>query len=52
VAIARRSLREWATFYNDERSHQSLQYRTPREIFEGAASEHGNCTIKSSNGHQ
>jgi putative transposase len=40
VAEARRSLGEWLTFYNDVRPHQSLEYRTPREIFEGVACEH------------
>ena len=37
VAEARRSLGEWLAFYNDVRPHQSLEYRTPREIFEGVA---------------
>lgn len=40
VAEARRSLGEWLAFYNDVRPHQSLEYRTPREIFEGLACEH------------
>jgi putative transposase len=40
VAEARRSLGEWLAFYNDERPHQSLEYRTPREIFEGVACEY------------
>jgi putative transposase len=40
VAEARRSLGVWLAFYNDERPHQSLGYRTPREIFEGVACEH------------
>jgi len=40
VAEARRRLGEWLTFYNDVRPHQSLDYRTPREIFEGVACEH------------
>ena len=40
VAEARRSLGEWLAFYNDVRPHQSLEYRTPREIFEGVACEH------------
>ena len=30
----------WLTFYNDERPHQALDYRTPRAVFEGAACEH------------
>jgi putative transposase len=40
VAEARRSLGEWLAFYNNVRPHQSLAYRTPREIFEGVACEH------------
>ncbi len=28
------------TFYNDERPHQSFDYRTPRTVYEGAACEH------------
>jgi len=34
VAEARRSLGSWINFYNNERKHQSLDYRTPKEIFE------------------
>ena len=37
---ARRSIGKWLEFYNDERPHQALDYRTPREIFEGEACEH------------
>ena len=33
VAEARRGIGAWMTFYNDERKHQSLGYRTPGEIF-------------------
>ena len=40
VAEARRSLGEWLAFYNNVPPHQSLAYRTPREIFEGIACEH------------
>jgi putative transposase len=47
VAEARRSLGEWLAFYNDERPHQSLDYRTPREIFEGVACEHVDNTSAS-----
>ena len=39
VAEARRSLGQWLAFYNDVRPHQSFDYRTPREIFEGVACE-------------
>jgi putative transposase len=37
VAEARRSLGEWLVFYNDVRPHQALDYRTPRDVFEGEA---------------
>ena len=40
VIEARRSIGTWLEFYNDERPHQALEYRTPREIFEGEAREH------------
>jgi putative transposase len=40
VAEARRSLGVWLAFYNDLRPHQSFEYRTPREVFEGVACEH------------
>jgi putative transposase len=40
VLEARRSLGEWLAFYNDVRPHQALDYRTPREVFEGEACEH------------
>ena len=33
VAEARRSIGAWLNFYNDERKHQALGYRTPKEIF-------------------
>jgi putative transposase len=36
VADARRSIGAWLTFYNDERKHQSHDYRTPSEIFASA----------------
>jgi putative transposase len=37
VAEARRSIGAWLAFYNDERLHQALDYRTPREVFMGVA---------------
>lgn len=40
VIEARRGIGKWFEFYNDERPHQALDYRTPREIFEGEACEH------------
>jgi putative transposase len=40
VIEARRSIGKWLEFYNNERPHQALDYRTPREIFEGEACEH------------
>ena len=33
VAEARRSIGSWINFYNDERKHQSLGYRTPSQVF-------------------
>jgi len=35
VAEARRGIGAWLTFYNDERPHQALDYRTPREAYLG-----------------
>ena len=40
VIEARRSIGTWLEFYNDERPHQALDYRTPRETFEGEACVH------------
>jgi putative transposase len=40
VIEARRSIGKWLEFYNDERPHQAMNYRTPREVFEGEACEH------------
>ena len=37
VGEARRGISGWLVFYNDERQHQALGYRTPREMFEAAA---------------
>src|SRR5436853_3209057 len=34
VAEARTGIGAWLSFYNDERQHQSLRYRTPRQIYE------------------
>ena len=34
VADARASIGKYVVFYNDERLHQTLGYRTPREVFE------------------
>jgi putative transposase len=33
VAEARIGIGEWLTFYNDERPHQALDYRTPTDVF-------------------
>jgi putative transposase len=33
VAEARFGINAWMKFYNDERKHQALGYRTPHEIF-------------------
>ena len=35
VAEARHGIGDWLSFYNDERPHQALEYRTPREVFLG-----------------
>jgi putative transposase len=40
VPEARWNIGEWLAFYNDVRPHQALDYRTPREVFEGEACEH------------
>jgi putative transposase len=34
VAEARSGIGGWVAFYNDERLHQALDYRTPRAVFE------------------
>jgi putative transposase len=39
VIEARRSIGKWFEFYNDERPHQALDYRTPSEIFVSEACE-------------
>jgi putative transposase len=39
VQAARLGIGQWFSFYNEERPHQALGYRTPRAIFEGEASE-------------
>jgi hypothetical protein len=36
----RRGIGKWLEFYDDEWPHQALDYRTPREIFEGGTCEH------------
>ena len=40
VAEARGGIGSWLSFYNDERPHQALGYRTPREVFDQAACAH------------
>jgi putative transposase len=40
VLEARRGIGGWLSFYNDERPHQALGYRTPRAVFAGEACEH------------
>jgi len=34
VSEARKGINAWIKFYNDERPHQALGYRTPRDVFE------------------
>jgi putative transposase len=41
VPEARIGIGEWLTFYNDERPHQALDYRTPTTVFHTAACNHG-----------
>src|SRR6478736_4911378 len=36
VAEAKAGIGAWISFYNDERQHQSLGYRTPRQIYQEA----------------
>ena len=38
VAAARVGIGGWLSFYNDERPHQALGYRTPRAVFRGDSS--------------
>jgi putative transposase len=40
VLEARRGIGGWLSFYNNERPHQALGYRTPRAVFAGEACEH------------
>ncbi len=40
VPEARRNIGAWLGFYNDVRPHQALDYRTPREVFDGETREH------------
>jgi putative transposase len=37
VSEARRGIGGWLSFYNEERPHQALGYRTPRGVFDGEA---------------
>jgi putative transposase len=37
VSEARRGIGGWLRFYNEERPHQALGYRTPRGVFDGEA---------------
>jgi putative transposase len=37
VIEARRGIGGWLSFYNEERPHQALGYRTPREVFDDEA---------------
>jgi putative transposase len=45
VAEARLGIGGWFAFYNDERPHQALDYRTPRAVFNNHACNHvGNAS--------
>jgi putative transposase len=47
VAEARLGIGGWLAFYNEERPHQALEYRTPRAVFEDQACNHvGNARAK------
>jgi putative transposase len=39
VMEARQGIGGWLRFYNEERPHQALGYRTPRRVFDGEACE-------------
>jgi hypothetical protein len=39
VAAARQGIGGWLSFYNEERLHQALSYRTPCAVFDGEAHE-------------
>jgi transposase InsO family protein len=39
VAEARQGIGDWLRFYNEERLHQALGYRTPCAVFDGEAHE-------------
>jgi len=41
VADLRRGLARYFAFYNDERPHQSLDYRAPAAVYQGAKVEKG-----------
>src|SRR5271156_4307058 len=47
VIEARRGIGGWLAFYNDERPHQALGYRTPRAVFAGEACGHVDNTCAS-----
>ena len=38
VAEARRGIGSWLSFYNEERPHQAMEYRTPFEVHSGMPS--------------
>jgi putative transposase len=41
VPEARQDIGDWLNFYNDQRKHQALDYRTPGEIYRGAGATCG-----------
>jgi len=47
VAEVRLGIGGWLAFYNDERPHQALAYRTPRAVFEREACDHVDNTSAS-----
>jgi putative transposase len=55
VVAARAGIGGWLAFYNDERPHQALSYRTPREVFEDVACElvdNASATLRSRVAHK
>src|SRR5262245_48115917 len=45
VAEARTGIGAWLSFYNEERQHQSLGYRTPRQIYQEGSWIYGRSAV-------
>jgi putative transposase len=48
VREAEGSLRSYFALYNDRRRHQSLDYRTPAEVYAERDSRSGHCDVENS----